>query len=54
MTLRFGEFELDEDLCELRRRGSRVEVQPKALDLLLYLARNRERVVSKRELLDRV
>ncbi|HXX47687.1 MAG TPA: AAA family ATPase, partial [Myxococcota bacterium] len=54
MTLRFGEFELDEDLCELRRGGARVEVQPKALDLLLYLARNRERVVSKRELLDRV
>jgi DNA-binding winged helix-turn-helix (wHTH) protein/tetratricopeptide (TPR) repeat protein len=52
LILRFGEFELDDALSELRRRGARIEVQPKALDLLLYLARHRERVVSKRELLD--
>jgi len=54
LILRFDEFELDDALCELRRSGTRVEVQPKALDLLLYLARNRERVVPKRELLERV
>jgi len=54
LILRFDEFELDDALCELRRGGTRVEVQPKALDLLLYLARNRDRVVSKLELLERV
>ena len=54
MILRFGEFELDDVSSELRCRGARVEIQPKALDLLLYLARNRDRVVPKRELLDRV
>src|SRR5262245_12798565 len=54
VILRFDEFELDDALCELRRDGTRVDVQPKALDVLLYLAQNRERVVSKRELLERV
>ena len=54
MILRFGEFELDDALVELRSRGARVEVQPKVLDLLLYLARHRERVVPKRELLEQV
>jgi len=54
LILKFGEFELDDGLCELRRGGTRVEVRPKSLDLLLYLARNRERVVPKRELLEQV
>ncbi len=46
-----GEWELDEDLWELRQRGDRVRVQPKILALLFYLARNRERVVPGDELL---
>jgi len=54
LILRFGEFELDEALCELRCRGAVVETQPKALDLLSYLARNRDRVVPKRELLEKL
>jgi DNA-binding winged helix-turn-helix (wHTH) protein/tetratricopeptide (TPR) repeat protein len=54
VIVRFAEFELDESLYTLRRGGEAVEVQPKALDLLLYLIRNRDRVVSKDELLDRV
>jgi DNA-binding winged helix-turn-helix (wHTH) protein/tetratricopeptide (TPR) repeat protein len=54
VILRFAEFELDESLYTLRRDGEAVEVQPKALDLLLYLIQNRHRVVSKDELLDRV
>ncbi len=45
------EWELDEDLWELRRGGDRVFVQPKILALLFYLARNRERVVTGDELL---
>src|SRR5688572_10816140 len=51
LLLRWGEFELDEACFELRRRGQPVAVQPKALDVLLYLARRRERVVTKHELL---
>ncbi|HKC50817.1 MAG TPA: AAA family ATPase [Myxococcota bacterium] len=54
MILRFGEFELDDALSELRRDGAPVEIQPKPLELLLYLARHRERVVPKRELLEQV
>ena len=45
---------LDEELLELRWDGAPVPLQPKVLELLLYLIRNRDRVVSKRELLDSV
>ena len=48
----FGAFELDVPRLELRRSGKRVALQPKALDLLIYLVRHRDRVVSKDELLD--
>jgi DNA-binding winged helix-turn-helix (wHTH) protein len=54
VIVRFAEFELDESLYTLRRDGAAVEVQPKVLDLLLYLIQNRDRVVSKDELLDQV
>jgi DNA-binding winged helix-turn-helix (wHTH) protein/tetratricopeptide (TPR) repeat protein len=50
--MRFGDYELDLGRFELRRSGLRVRVQPKVLDLLIYLIRNRERVVPKQELLD--
>jgi DNA-binding winged helix-turn-helix (wHTH) protein len=49
-----GEYELDEERFELRRAGARVELQPKALQLLLFLVRNHERAVAKREILDAV
>lgn len=54
MLFCFGEFELDEGGFELRRSGAVVEIQPKGLELLLYLVRNRGRVVDRRELLERV
>ena len=50
----FGEFELDEGLFGLRRSGAPVSLQPKPLSLLIYLVRNRVRLVSKDELLDEV
>lgn len=50
----FGEFVLDADLRELRGPGGRVEVQRKVLQLLFFLARNPDRVVSKEELLEAV
>jgi hypothetical protein len=52
MTLSFGPFVLDDDARELRRDGQTVSLQPRALELLLYLARNRDRTVGKSELLD--
>lgn len=51
---RFGPFELDERRFELRRAGQPLSVQPKVIDLLIYLVRHRDRVVSKDELLDNV
>ena len=48
--LKFGEHELDASLFELRRGGRRVPVQPKPLALLLYLARHRDRLVTREEL----
>lgn len=47
----FGEFELDERLCQLRRQDIPVALQPKPLRLLSYLIRHRDRVVSKDEIL---
>jgi hypothetical protein len=54
MRYAFLDCELDEERFELRRGGLRVELQPKALELLLYLARQGDRLVSKRELLDAI
>jgi DNA-binding winged helix-turn-helix (wHTH) protein/tetratricopeptide (TPR) repeat protein len=50
----FGDFELDEARFELRRDGALRNVQPKVLELLRYLVRNRGRVVTKDELLEHV
>lgn len=52
MIHRFGEFELDEERRELRLRGRERLLQPRVFDLLVYLVRQRERVVGKDELLD--
>jgi DNA-binding winged helix-turn-helix (wHTH) protein/tetratricopeptide (TPR) repeat protein len=49
---RFGAFELDPGLYVLRRDGSDLEVQPKVLDLLLYLVARCDRVVPKEEILE--
>ncbi len=49
---RFDDFELDEGLYQLRRRGTVVRIEPKAFDLLKYLLERRDRVVPKHELLE--
>lgn len=48
----FAEFELDEDRRELRCRGQPVRLRRRPLELLRYLVRHRDRVVSRAELLD--
>ncbi len=54
MIYRFGAFELDESVRELRKDGGRVETEPKAFELLAYLVRHRDRAVSKDELLNEI
>lgn len=48
----FDGYELDGARFELRRGPQAVHVEPRVLDLLLYLVRHRDRVVPKNELLD--
>ena len=47
MRYRFEDFELDEAARVLRRAGREVPVQPKVMDLLLFLVRHRGRMVAK-------
>lgn len=54
MICRFAAFELDEQARELRLEGRVIFLQPRVFELLLYLIHNRERVVSKDELLDAI
>ena len=50
----FGEHVLDPDRRELTRGAEAIAIGPQVFDLLVYLVRNRERVVSKDDLIDEV
>lgn len=54
MRLLFGDCEIDASRRELRRGGKPVALEPQVFDLLLYLIRHRDRVVSKDELIEGV
>ncbi len=54
MAFRFDNFEADDELFELRRDGAAVRIEPRVFEVLLYLLRNRERVVGKEELIEHV
>jgi TolB-like protein/Flp pilus assembly protein TadD len=47
----FDDYELDTERRELRRGADRVTMQPQVFDVLEYLIRHRDRVVSKDDLL---
>ena len=49
----FEDFVLDPGRRELRRGNALIEVQPQVFDLLEYLVANRDRVVSKDDILFR-
>ena len=51
MTLVFADCEIDCDRRELRRTGRSTHLEPQVFDLLVHLARHRDRVVSKEELI---
>src|SRR5882757_5028453 len=50
----FADFVLDTDRRELRHRSELVAIEPQVYDLLLYLVRHRERVVTKDDLIGSV
>src|SRR5215471_8928638 len=54
MQFLFGDHTLDEDRRELRCGAGPVAVEPQVFDLLVYLVQNRERVVSKDDLIGAV
>jgi TolB-like protein/cytochrome c-type biogenesis protein CcmH/NrfG len=47
----FADHTLDTDRRELRRGSERIAVEPQVFDLLVYLVQNRDRVVSKDDLI---
>jgi DNA-binding winged helix-turn-helix (wHTH) protein len=50
VLLAFGDYRLDIERRELRRGSEIAGLEPKAFDLLVYLVRHRDRVVSKDDL----
>ena len=54
MRYLFEEYAFDTDRRELHRGADIVSVAPQVFDLLDYLIRNRERVVSKDDLIDAI
>jgi TolB-like protein/tetratricopeptide (TPR) repeat protein len=50
----FGDYALDIDRRELKRGSEQILIGPQVFDLLVYLVRNRERVVSKDDLIEQV
>jgi TolB-like protein len=47
----FGDQLIDVERRELRRRGELIALEPQVFDMLVYLVQNRDRVVSKDDLL---
>jgi DNA-binding winged helix-turn-helix (wHTH) protein len=50
----FGAFHVDLESGELRREYDKVPIRPKCFDLLVYLLRNRGKLIAKDTLLDTV
>jgi DNA-binding winged helix-turn-helix (wHTH) protein/pimeloyl-ACP methyl ester carboxylesterase len=54
MIYRFGEFELDTERVELRASGAPVAIERQVFDILALLVENRDRMVPREELQDRI
>jgi TolB-like protein/Flp pilus assembly protein TadD len=54
VQFRFEDYALDIERRELRRGAQQIAVEPQVFDLLVYMVQNRERVVTKDDLLDAV
>ena len=51
MRYDFGEHSLDVDRQELRRGSEQISIEPQVFDLIVYLLRNRDRVVSRDDMI---
>jgi adenylate cyclase len=51
LLILFGDFDLDTDRRELKRLGELIPLEPQVFDLLVHLVANRDRVVSKDDLI---
>ena len=54
MQFQFSNHVLDAGLRELTRGGAAIAVEPQVFDLLIYLVENRDRVVSKDDLIESI
>ncbi len=54
MLYTFENFSIDLERVELRKDSQDIEVEPQVFDLLAYLIKNRDRVVSRDEIFDAV
>ena len=54
MQFHFSNHVLDVGLRELTRSGENIAVEPQVFDLLIYLVENRERVVTKDDLIENI
>ena len=54
MSYRIGAYLIDPEAYEIRHDGDRVPVEPQVFDLLIMLIENRQRAVSKEEIIERV
>lgn len=54
MIYRFGPFELDLSVFELREGGVAVAIEPQVFNLLLFLVQKRDRLVSRDEVVEAV
>jgi DNA-binding winged helix-turn-helix (wHTH) protein len=54
ISYRFGDFVVDTRSFRLLRAAAAIPIEPKALELLIFLLANRNRLVTKAELLDSV
>ena len=54
MIYKFGNYELDTEIHELRRGGEAHPVEPRVFALLRFLIKNRERLVTKGEIFEHV
>jgi DNA-binding winged helix-turn-helix (wHTH) protein len=54
MNYTFGDFELDEQVYQLRRSGEALPIEPQVFKLLSYLITHRDRAVSREELFDKL
>lgn len=54
MRYRVGSVDVDTDSYRLSENGEPVAVEPKVFDLIIYLLRNRDRLVTRQELFDTI